>query len=86
MKDLDLIIDELKEYLDDKKTALGASHFAHAHLSNAILEMQNDIFLLEKATKLVRPDPAHAEQIIAAFQQDAFTIKARIDDIKERTI
>lgn len=81
MEELKLIIDDLKACLAKKKTDLGASLLNDVHVYGEISKRQDEIGLLENATKLVRPDPAFNEAIITGFQADADVIRTKIDAI-----
>lgn len=81
MKELEILVNNLKDYLAKKEIELKQHSNFNLYTEGALLNRQRDIESFEVATKGCEQNPFHRLDVINNFTKDADTIKSEIDKI-----
>lgn len=81
MKELDIIVQDLKKYLESKELELKQDPNFNAYTLSHLQNRQSDIVNFQFAAKNCETDPFFKNQIIKNFKKEANKIKSEIDAI-----
>lgn len=81
MKELEILVDDLKNSLTTKELELRKNPNFNSHTEGSLLNRQRDIEGFQLASKSCDTNPFMKNQIIENFKNDAAKIKSEIDKI-----
>lgn len=81
MKELEILVEDLKEYLKTREAELRKSSNFNLYTEGFIINRKSDIESFEASSKSYEKNPLHKSEVIAGFTKDADLIKKEIDKI-----
>ena len=81
MKELEILVDNLKEYLKAKESELRQFPDFNLYIEDSLANRKREIEGFEAMSKTCETNPFHKSEVIANFTNDADSIKKEIDKI-----
>lgn len=81
MKELEDLVEDLKEHILFKEIASISTHHYDSYINSELTNRHMEIMAFEEAIKHVETSPLHKRDIILEFQKKALAIKIRIAEI-----
>lgn len=84
MKELEELVEDLKEHILFKEIASISTHHYDSYINSELANRHMEIMAFEEAIKHVEQNPLHKRDILLNFQKKALEIKMRIADIPHK--